>query len=101
LRVNANYTFRHSWYISDPEDPSKPGKKGDRVPWEPAHLANLSFYYLQQRGLRLGMSLHAASASDLAMPRNGGIFDETILVHNSPKLFVSGFVAWRVPMNSQ
>ena len=103
LRLSANYTFRHSWYISDP--PGGPtaaeGSKGERVPWEPAHLVNLSFHYIPEKGLRLGMSLHGHSSCDLAWPKDGSIFGEDILVHSPPAYFVSGFLAWRFDAGSR
>jgi len=61
LLISANYTLRHSWFISDAKDESSIGKKDDRVPFEPAHLFNLSFYFISQTGLRLGAALHGAS----------------------------------------
>jgi hypothetical protein len=73
------------------------GRQGDRVPWEAAHLANLSGIYSHDLGLRAGLALHGRSGSDLIMPRNGGLFEEEILVHNPPAAFFSGFVAWRAP----
>jgi iron complex outermembrane receptor protein len=102
-RFNANYTFRHSWYIADP--PGGPavgeGGKGNRVPWEPAHLVNLSFHYIPELGLRFGMALHGSSASDLALPEEGSLFGENVVVHNPPIYFVSGFVAWRLDLGSR
>jgi len=101
-RLNANYTFRHSWYISEP--PGGPsateGSKGERVPWEPAHLFNLSFSYIPQTGPRLGMSLHGHSSCDLAWPEGGSIFGDDILVHSPAAYFVSGFLAWRLDFGS-
>jgi iron complex outermembrane receptor protein len=102
LWLSANYTYRHTWYISEPEETGiVEGGRGDRLPWEPAHLANLSFHYLAGSGLRLGLSVHGASAHDLALPRNGGLFDDMIMVHSPPFAIVSGFISWRVPFDSQ
>ena len=94
LRVNLNYTLRYSWYIAD--DPSTDSLEGDRVAWEPMHLLNLSLNYLQEKGLRTGLAVHAASESDLAMPEHGGLFDEVVSVHNPAKWFLSAYLAWRV-----
>jgi len=101
LWASANYTYRFTWYISAPEEMAVAmGGKGDRLPWEPAHLANLSLNYLQEDGLRCGLSLHGASEHDLAMPEEGGLFDDQVIVHSSPFLMVGGFVAWRVTFAS-
>jgi outer membrane receptor protein involved in Fe transport len=97
LRLDANYTCRHSWYVSDTPTADLTGRRGDRVPWEAAHLFNLSGTYSNELGLRAGLALHWRSASDLVIPKNGGLFDEEILVHSEPAAFFSGFLAWRVP----
>jgi len=96
LRLSANYTYRRSWYVSDTPTAELVGDSGDRVPWEPAHLVNLSGTYLHDLGLRLGAALHGRSSSDLIMRRNGGLFDDEILVHSPPSAFFSAFLAWRV-----
>jgi outer membrane receptor for ferrienterochelin and colicin len=97
LWAGANYTYRYTWYISAPEEVAVVvGGKGDRLPWEPAQLANLSLHYLQKDGFRCGLSVHGASEHDLAMPMNGGLFDDPIMVHSPPFVMVGGFVAWRV-----
>jgi outer membrane receptor for ferrienterochelin and colicin len=101
LWASANYTYRYTWYISAPEEMAVVmGGKGDRLPWEPAHLANLSLHYLQEDGLRCGLSVHGASEHDLAMPENGGLFDDPVLVNSPPFLMVGGFLAWRVTFAS-
>jgi iron complex outermembrane receptor protein len=97
LRLSANYTYRYSWYTSDTPTAELIGREGDRVPWETAHLANLSGTYAHDLGLRLGAALHARSSSDLIVRRNGGLFDDEILVHSPPGAFFSAFLAWRVP----
>jgi len=96
LRANLNYTLRYSWYIAD--DPSTMSKQGDRVGWEPMHFVNLSLHYLQENGIRLGLAMHAASESELALPEQGGLFDEVIPVHNPAKLFFSAYAAWRTSL---
>ncbi len=101
LWASANYTYRHTWYISESEEVAVvQGRKGDRLPWEPAHLANLSLHYLQSEGFRCGLSLHGASAHDLAIPENGGIFDDPVMVHSPPFVMLGCFLAWRVTFSS-
>jgi outer membrane receptor for ferrienterochelin and colicin len=102
FRVHANYTFRHSWYISPPGvtlDDAVSMKEGDRVPWEPAHQLNLWCYYLTSHGLRLGASLHGRSSSEQSRMENGGLFDRTIALHNPASGFISGFASWRFFMD--
>ncbi len=95
--LHANYTYRHSRYVSTPEDPVAvmEGGEGDRVPFEPAHMFNAAVHYLTKSGLRLGMDLHARSSSDLANPSEGGVFDPFVMVNNPAYWYLSGFVAWR------
>ena len=101
LWASANYTYRYTWYLSAPEEMAVvEGGQGDRVPWEPAHLANLALNYLPADGLRCGLSVHGASEHDLAMPENGGLFDDPVMVHSPPFIMVGGFVAWRVNFSS-
>jgi outer membrane receptor for ferrienterochelin and colicin len=101
LRINANYTFRHSWFISDPIGNLSVGaSKGERVGWEPAHLFNLSFHYLHEQGLRLGLALHAKSSSQDKLQEDGGILDPVIKVYSPPIWFVSGFFGWRFRLES-
>ena len=97
LRLSVNYTFRHSWYVTDTPTADLVGKAGDRVPWEVAHLVNLSGAYTHDLGLRLGAALHGRSSSDLSLRRNGGLFEDDVLVHSPPGAFFSAFLAWRVP----
>jgi hypothetical protein len=104
LRANVNYTFRHSFYISDdPVDNWAAGdfKSGDRVPWEPAHLLNCSFHYFPDRGFRGGVSLHGKTASEMAMPRYGGAFDEMIMVPRPAYMMVGGFFSWKGSLESR
>jgi outer membrane receptor for ferrienterochelin and colicin len=102
LRVHANYTYRYSWYLSDPLDTESGtgAKKGSRVAWEPAHLGNLWFRYLAGSGLRLGASLHGRSSSATTRLEHGGLFDEYIAVENPALLFPSAFASWRVNIGS-
>jgi len=97
LRANINYTYRYSYYVSEPSAHSSgPGeKKGERVAWEPAHVFNASVYYLQKSGLRLGASVHAESNTDMGWTEGGSPFGAAILVHNPAFFFISGFFAWR------
>jgi hypothetical protein len=97
LRLSANYTFRHSWYIADSPGGSQSVavEKGERVAFEPAHLFNLSFYHLLPGGLRWGMSLHASSASDWTIIE-AGIFGPMHELHSPAGWMLSGFAAWRM-----
>ena len=97
LRANINYTYRYSYYVSEPSEHSAgPGeKKGERVPWEPAHVFNASVYYLQKSGLRLGASVHAESSTEMGWTEGGSPFGDAILTHNPAFFFISGFAAWR------
>ncbi len=100
-RFNANYTFRHSWHISDPLGGPVPteGSGGERVSWEPAHLANFSCQYVTEHGLRMGASLHVHSESDLAWPEDGGILGENIVIHSPTVYFIGAFMAWQIDIN--
>jgi len=69
--------------------------KGDRVPWEPAHLFNASVDYLPESGLRLGGFVHAASATDVAWTEDGSPFGNPVIIHNPARFMVSGYLAWR------
>ena len=95
--LHANYTYRHSRYITDSDDPVAimEGGKGDRVPFEPAHMFNAAAHLLMKSGLRLGVNLHARSHSDLASPSQGGVFDPFAMIHNPAYWYVSGFLAFR------
>ncbi len=97
LRVNLNYTLRYSWYIAD--DPATNSQQGDRVAWEPMHFGNLALHYLREQGLRMGLAVHAASGSDLALPEHGGLFDQVVSVHNPAKWFLSAYLAWRTNLD--
>ncbi len=97
LLLGLNYTYRYSFYISDPVGflEAGGGKEGDRVSWEPAHMGNLFFSYLPEVGLRLGLSLHAASSRE-GFISTGGAFDRRITVSEEARGFLSGFVSWRL-----
>jgi iron complex outermembrane receptor protein len=97
LKVNANYTFRHSWYVSTPFGrlTGLDVAKGDRVIGEPAHMFNLWFHYLPASGLRLGAALHGQSASAFVFPEQGGIFDDYVEMPCPASAFFSAFAAWR------
>ena len=100
LLLNGNYTLRHSWYVVDSlyDYQGVKKSKGDRVAWEPAHLANLSFHYLTGIGLRLGMSLHAESTKTLDLPV-GGPFEDYEAIDNPPYCFINAFIAYRVTLD--
>jgi iron complex outermembrane receptor protein len=101
-RFSANYTGRKSWYIADPPGGPAPteGSKGERVPWEPAHLFNISLHNVPESGLRFGLALHWHSSCDLAWQEDGSIFGDNILVHSPSAHFISGFLAWRIGSGS-
>jgi iron complex outermembrane receptor protein len=103
LRLHLNYTFRYSWYISDPgltaSEPEK-SQAGDRVPWEPAHMFNLWFHYLAENGLRLGASFHGRTSFITTRAENGGLFDENIDIDSPPLLLASAFASWRWRLGS-
>jgi len=102
--LHTNYTYRFSRYVSDPpeDDPAAAleGQKGDRVPFEPAHMFNAAVHYLAKSGLRLGADVHARSSTDLANPQEGGVFDPYVLVPNPAYWYISGFLAWREPVGT-
>jgi iron complex outermembrane receptor protein len=101
LRVSANYTFRHSWYLADSPggDQGTAVEKGERVTFEPAHLFNLSFYHLLPGGLRWGLSLHASSESDWDIA-DAGIFGNMHHLHNRANWMLGAFGAWRLSLGS-
>jgi hypothetical protein len=100
-RLSANYTYRYSWLFSGVSGQSAlEGESGDRVKWERAHLANLSFSYVPQQGPRMGISAHASSACDRAVPEDGMIFNDYFLSHSPARLLVGGFLAWRVSLKT-
>jgi len=88
-RFSANYTFRHSMFASG-------NREGERLFWEPAHLANLSGAYIPEEGLRTGLTLHVASTSEMYMPGQGSLFNDSVWLTNPVKFFFSGFLAWRI-----
>jgi outer membrane receptor for ferrienterochelin and colicin len=103
LRLHLNYTFRYSWYISDPgktaAEPEE-SEAGDRVPWEPAHLFNLWFHYLAENGLRLGASFHGRTTYLTTRVEAGGLFGDNVDIDNRPLLLASAFASWRLDLNS-
>jgi hypothetical protein len=103
LRLGANYTYRYSWYTSEPGGTAAvgEGEKGDRVRWEPAHLANLSFSYLPEDGLRLGLGWHGASSKEGYVISPGSTFDVRVLKPMPASWFLSGFVAWRLDFDTR
>jgi outer membrane receptor for ferrienterochelin and colicin len=97
LRASINYTYRYSWYVSEPTEHSAGAgeKQGARVAWEPAHMFNASVYYLQKSGLRLGAAVHAVSPTETGWTEGGSPFGDAILLHNPASFFISTFAAWR------
>jgi outer membrane receptor for ferrienterochelin and colicin len=103
LHANLNYTYRYSWYISEPGGTTAAGEggRGDRVSWEPVHLANLSCTFLPRGGLRLGTGWHGASSKNAYVLAPGGNFNPRALVSMPASWFLSAFLAWRVNLNSR
>ena len=100
LRLNANYTYRYSWYITDPAAAAEFGKKGDRVNWEPEHLINFAFHYLTKIGLRFGLSAHGQTACKMPFPEQGGLFDDQIQIESPARIFFNGFLSWHMSAGS-
>jgi iron complex outermembrane receptor protein len=100
-RLDLNYTYRYTWYLNEPQEYQAAGdvNKGDRVPWEPAHLFNLGFHHIMQNGLRFGASLHAASAKDYGILETGLLFDERVPGHIPARVYPSAFLAFRVQLD--
>lgn len=98
LRLYLNYTYRYSWFTASPTTSASTGggAKGDRVPWESAHLANAGFYYLFDCGLRLGASAHFHSARDNTQTENGDLFGDMIVLHNPAHVIYNAFASWRL-----
>ncbi len=96
LWLSVNYTLRHSWFTSGAMDESSIGEKGDRVPFEPAHLLNLSGYCITRTGLRLGAAVHGASGRTFHVTYGGEPFAGFTPMHVDAHVFLSGFVAYRV-----
>ena len=102
LRMNANYTYRYSFYASDPGgvEAVEGEGKGERVAWEPAHLANVSLAYLPQSGLRLGFGWHYTS-SRMGSVSRGGAFDPRVPISVPANSFFGGFASWRVNLGAR
>jgi len=98
LRAGINYTFRHSFFVSEPGGAADvaEGHKGDRVPWEPAHLANLSLAWLAERGPRLGLFVHLASARKGYTTDEPSTFETRVLVPMPASWFMSAFLSWKL-----
>jgi outer membrane receptor protein involved in Fe transport len=97
LRISANYSYRYSFYASDPSGVAAEGQgeKGDRFPQEPAHLANLNLQYVPEKGLRLGVGVHAASSWEMAA-RTRTLFDPREIIEVEERVFTSAFLAWKL-----
>jgi outer membrane receptor for ferrienterochelin and colicin len=95
-RLHGNYSYRYTFYTTDPGtgDPTGQYQKGDRVPTEPEHLANLGLQYLPDWGLRFGLSLRFSSAQS-AVVSTGGAFDDRTWIEEPAQAVISGFLAWR------
>jgi iron complex outermembrane receptor protein len=94
LRLNANYTYRHSWYISESTSAGE-APKGERVPWEPAHLLNAACTYVSDSGPRLGAAIFARSEVTHTFPHDGGLFSEVRHYRIPPNMVLNAFAAWR------
>lgn len=96
LRLHANYSFRHSFFVSAPAGlPAEgAGAKGDRVRSEPRHLANVIVHVLWASGLRTGLVAHFVSERKGPVS-TGGAFDHRILVHEPSCWILSGFFSYR------
>jgi outer membrane receptor for ferrienterochelin and colicin len=97
FRLAANYTYRYSFYASDPGGITsvEGGEKGERVPWEPAHLANLSFHYLPESGIRLGVGGHFTSSRTGYVSKRSA-FDPREPIFHPESWFLSAFISWRL-----
>jgi outer membrane receptor for ferrienterochelin and colicin len=96
LRLSANYTYRYSFYASDPGGiaVAGEGKKGERLTWEPAHLANLSVGYLPRSGPRMGLGWHYTSPRVGSVSR-GSAFDPRVPISEPAASVFGGFASWR------
>jgi outer membrane receptor for ferrienterochelin and colicin len=100
-RFDLNYTYRYTWYLNEPQEYQAAGdvKKGDRVPWEPAHLFNLACHHIMANGLRFGAALHAASTRDFGILETGLLFDQRVPEHIPARLYPSAFLAYRASLH--
>jgi outer membrane receptor for ferrienterochelin and colicin len=94
LRLSANYTYRYSYYVSESLNEDL-YSKGDRVPWEPAHLFNASGTFFFKNGLRCGAAVYVRSAFNEPWKSDGGLFSDMIMVSNEATAIVGAFAAWR------
>ena len=96
LRLFANYTYRYSWYISDPlsAGANEEAGKGDRVSWEPAHLANLGGSWRLENGLAAGLSLRYSSARRNNQHQEGELFGPMVYLDNPAQLVVNCWLSW-------
>lgn len=97
LRIQANYTYRYSWYVTDPPTSGVSGREaGDRVEWEPAHLANAAVHYAAPFGLRVGVAAHARSSFARVWTEDGSLLGSRVMVRNPANLFFSGYLSYRL-----
>jgi len=97
LRLNVNYTYRYSWYISEPPGGATAGEagKGERVFWEPEHLFNAGCTWVSDSGPRLGAALFGRSDVTHAFPNDGGLFSDVEMFTAPASLVLNAFAAWR------
>ncbi len=102
LRVQVNYTYRYSWYVTDPLTSGVSGREaGDRVEWEPAHLANAAVHYAAPLGLRVGLAAHARSAFERVWTADGRLLGAQVMIRNPANLFFSGYLSYRMELDDR
>ena len=99
LWLTANYTFRHSWY-TDIQAYEDIASKGERVAAEPAHLLNVSGYYITRLGLRLGAAVHGSSERTFHVLHATDLFSPPKAVDVSARIYLSGFLAYRSKLSA-
>jgi hypothetical protein len=73
--------------------------KGERIPWEPAHLLNAACTWVPNSGPRLGAAIFARSEVTHTFPYDGGLFSEVRKYRQSPNMVLNAFAAWRFEFN--
>ena len=94
--VGANYSYRYSWYTSEPFGiaVAETKEKNDRVEWEPAHRINFFGHYLFDFGLRMGLSWHGVSAHT-GYYSSGGVFDQRLAVEVPQNHMFGAFISFK------